>query len=98
MCEIKIVFFVAALFLAATGFCLYERKSGKKVGHHSKIKGESPCKKEYKKYCLNGGECYHLVEKDIVGCNCTWFYGGKRCEKYMWWTQVKRFSLIPDAL
>ena len=26
------------------------------MGHHSEIKTESPCEKEYKKYCLNGGD------------------------------------------
>ena len=86
MCENKIVIFVAALLLAATGFCINQRKSEKKVGHHSEIKSESPCEKEYKKYCLNGGECYHLAEEDFVGYNCTWLYGGTRCERYLWWT------------
>ena len=36
-----------------------------------------------KKYCLNGGDCYYLIDEDIVSCNCTWLYGGKRCEKYI---------------
>ena len=83
MCEIKTVFFVAALLLAATGFCICQVNLGKKVGHHSEIKSESPCEKEYKKYCLNGGEGFYLIEENIGGCNCTWFYGGKRCEKYI---------------
>ena len=83
MCEIKIVLIVAAPLLAATGFCIYQVSSGKKVGHHSEIKSESPCKKEYKKYCLNGGECYNLDYEDIVSCTCTWLYGGKRCEIYL---------------
>ena len=47
MCEIKTVIIVAALLLAATGFCIYQVKS--KVGHHSEIKSEGPCEKEYKK-------------------------------------------------
>ena len=50
------------------------------------IKSESPCEKEYKKFCMNGGGCYYLVDEDVVACNCTWLYGGKRCEKYIWWT------------
>ena len=78
--------FVTALLLAATGFCIYQVNSEKKVGHYSGVKSESPCDKEYKKYCSNGGECYYLVDEDIVACNCTWLYGGKRCEKYLWWT------------
>ena len=86
MCENKTVLLVAASLLAATGFCTNQVKSGKKVGQHSEIKSESPCEKEYKKYCMNGGECYYLVDEDKVSCNCTWLCGGKRCEKYMWWT------------
>ena len=84
MCEIKTLIIVAALLLVATGFCIYQVKSEKKVGHHSEIKNEGPCKKEYKKYCLNGGECFYQVDEDTVACNCTWLYGGERCEKYMW--------------
>ena len=86
MSEIKTWITVAALLLAATGFCINQVNSEKKVGHHSGIKSESPCQKEYKKCCLNGGECYYPVDEDIVACNCTWLYGGKRCEKYMWLT------------
>ena len=82
MCEIKTVICVAASLLAATGFYIYQVKP--KVGHHSEIKSEGPCEKEYKNYCMNGGECFYLVHEDIVACNCTWMYGGKRCEKYMW--------------
>ena len=85
MCEIKTVLFVAALLLAATGFCIYQVNSAKKVGRLSEVKSESPCEKEYKKYCMNRGECYYLVDEDTVACNCTWLYGGERCEKYMWW-------------
>ena len=78
MCEIKTVLIVAALLLAATGLCIYQVKTEKKVGQHSEIKNESACESEYKKYCMNGGECYCLADEDIVGCNCTWLYGRKR--------------------
>ena len=91
MCKVETVLLVAALLLAAFCFCIYQANSEKKVGHHSEIESESPSEKECKKYCLNGGKSYYLVDEDIVGCNCTWLYGGKRCEKYMWWDQV-RFS------
>ena len=84
MCEIKTVSIVAVLLLAAAGFYTYQVNP--KVEQDSEIKSESPCEKEYKKYCMNGGECYYLADEDIVGCNCTWLYGGERCEKYMWWT------------
>ena len=84
MCEIKTVLIFAVLLLAAAGFYTYQVTP--KVGQHCEIKSESPCEKEYKKYCMNGGECYYLVDEDIVACNCTWLNGGKLCEKYMWWT------------
>ena len=84
MCEIKTVIIVAALLLAATGFCIYQVKP--KVEYHSEIKSENPCDEAYKKYCFNGGECFYLVDQDVVACNCTWMYGGKRWEKYMWRT------------
>ena len=49
MCEIETVLILAALLLAATGFCIYQTNSEKKVGHYSEIKSESPCGKEYEK-------------------------------------------------
>ena len=85
MCEIKaLVVSISIILLVAATFCIYQAQTENKVGHHSEIKSESPCKKEYKNYCLNGGECYYLDDEDIAACNCTWMYGGKRCEKYMW--------------
>ena len=59
------------------------------MGQYSEIKSQSPCKNEYNKFCLNGGECFYLLVEDTVGCNFTWFIGGKRCEKYVWWTWVR---------
>ena len=70
MCETKTVLIVAVLLLAATGFCIYQANSKKIVGHYSEIQSEFLAK-EYKKYCLNGSECYYLVDEDIVPCNCT---------------------------
>ena len=75
MFEIKTVINVAALVSAATGLCINQVNSGNKLGHHSEIKKESPCEKEYKNYCLNGCECYYLTDEDIVACKCTWLYG-----------------------
>ena len=46
MCEIKPVIIFAALLLAATGFCIYQVKSGNKVGDQGEIKSETPCGKE----------------------------------------------------
>ena len=79
-----VVVSISIILLVATSFCLYQAHTENKVGHHRKIKSQGPCENEYKKHCLNGGECYYLVDEDIAGCNCTWLYGGKRCERYMW--------------
>ena len=43
------------------------------MGEYSEVKIQKLCEKEYKKYCLNGGDCYNLIDEDTVGCNCTWF-------------------------
>ena len=84
MCEIKTESIVAVLLLAAAGVYTYQVNSEAKVGQHSEIKIESSCEKENKKFCLNGGECFYPVDEDIAARNCTWMYGGKLCEKYMW--------------
>ena len=82
MCEIKTVPVSVCLNLLVTAcFCMYWVCLEKKVGQNSEIKIQSPCANEYKKYCLNGGERSYLTYKDFVGCNCTWLYGGKLCEK-----------------
>ena len=79
MCETKaVIASMSLILLVAASFGLYEAHTENKVGHHSKIKKQCPCENEYRKYCLNGGECYYLVDEDFVGCNCTWLYGGKR--------------------
>ena len=84
MCETKaIVVSISLILLVAAIFSTYQAHTENEVGHHSKIKSQGPCENEYKKYCLNGGECCYLVDEDVVGCNFTWLYGGKRCEKYM---------------
>ena len=56
MCEIKTVKIGAALLITATGFCIYQVNSEKKVGRNSYLKSESPFETEYRSYCLNGGE------------------------------------------
>ena len=87
MCEIKTVLASVCLILLVTAcFCIHQVYLEKKVGHHSKIESQTPCENEYTKYFLNGGECFYLVDEEIVGCNCTWLYGGKRCEKFLQWT------------
>ena len=89
MCETKaVVLSISLILLVAASFCIYQAHTENKVGQHTEIKSESPCEKEFKKYCMNGGECYYLVDEDILACNCTWLYGGERYERYMWWTLV----------
>ena len=86
MCETKaIVVSISSMSMVAASFFSYQTHTENELGHYSEIKSQGPCENDYKKYCLNGGMCYFLVDEDIVGCNCTWLYGGKRCEKYMWW-------------
>ena len=73
MCETKaVVVSISLILLVAAIFCIYQAHTENKMGGHSEIKSESPCEKEYKKYCMNEGECYYLVDEDIVACNCTW--------------------------
>ena len=83
MCEIKTVIIVAVLLLAADGFYTYQVNPKWDNIEKSKVKLLA---KKSTKYYENGGECYYLVDEDILACNCTWLYGRKRCEKYMWWT------------
>ena len=72
------------ILLVAASFCICQVHSEKKVGYHSEIRIESPCKNECKKYCLNGGESFYLVDQDTLGCNCIWLYAGECCENEMW--------------
>ena len=86
MCETKaVIVSISNILLGAASFCIYQAHTENKMGHHSKIKNQGPYENEYKKNSLNGGDCYYPVVEDIIGCNCTWLYGGKQCEKYMWW-------------
>ena len=73
MCETKVVVVsISIVLLVAASFCIDQSHTENKVGHHSNIKSQGPVENEYRKYCLNDGECYYLVDEDIVGCNCTW--------------------------
>ena len=77
MCEAKAgVVSISIILLLPARFgiyqTLYQTHTENKVGHHSKNKSQGPCQNEYKNYCLNGGQCYYLVDADFLGCNCTW--------------------------
>ena len=90
MCETKAVVASISLFLrVASSFCINQaHKKEKKVGQHSGVKSQSPRRNRYQKYFLNGRECFYLIDESFIGCICTWLYGGKRCENYIWWNQV----------
>ena len=78
MCERKTVLISVSLILpVAASFCINQTHKENELGHQNKIKSEN----EYKMYCLNGGKRYYLVDEGFVGCNYTWLFGGKRCEK-----------------
>ena len=84
MCEMnKVLVSVCLILLVTSSFCMYWVYREKKMGQYREIKIQNPCEIE-SKYCLNGGECYNLIDEDIVGC--TWLYGRKRCERFIWWT------------
>ena len=43
------------------------------------------CSPECRGYCLNGGKCVRLTDPPVVECFCKSLYGGKRCEKFLWY-------------
>ena len=74
MCETKaIVVPISIKLQVAASSWIHQAHTEINVGQHSKIKSQRSCENEYKNYCLNGGNCYYQVDKDIVGCKCTWF-------------------------
>ena len=84
MCEIKTILVSVCLILLVTAsFCMYWVYPEKNVGQYSEIIIQKSFENESKKYCLNGGECSYLIDEDIVGCNCIWLFGGKRCEIFL---------------
>ena len=67
MCETKAVLvWISISFLVAASLCIYQAHSENEMGLHSKIKSQGPCQNEYKKNCLSGGECYYLVDEDLL--------------------------------
>ena len=59
---------ISLISLVAASFCIYQAHTKNKVGHHSEFKTQCRCKKEDKKFCLNGSESCYLLDEDIVGC------------------------------
>ena len=73
MCETKaVVVSISLILLVAAKFWIYQTHTENKVGQHREIISESPCEKKYKNHCMNGEECYYLVDENIVACICTW--------------------------
>ena len=82
MCQTKAVLVSLSLsLLVAASFSIYQAHTENKVVHQSEIKSQGPRENEYKKLCLNGGECYYLFGEDNVGRDCTWLKGAKQCPK-----------------
>ena len=48
---------------------------------------ETSCTDYYEGYCMNGGTCVYLIDEKTEACQCAPNYGGKPCEKWMWWHQ-----------
>ena len=63
----------------------YTEKNGKPKRNQKQTLFEN----EYQQHRLNGAENYCLKDQDSVGGNCTWLCEGKRCEKHLWWGQVR---------
>ena len=53
----EVVVSISLILIVAASCCIYQAHTENKLGHHSEIKSEISCKNEYKKFCLNGGEC-----------------------------------------
>ena len=45
----------------------------------------SICPPQYDGFCMNEGQCYFPVEVNQASCLCKTDYGGRRCEKYLWY-------------
>ena len=43
------------------------------------------CAKDSEGYCQNGGLCFIVEDVGVIACQCPDHYGGKRCEKYLWY-------------
>ena len=90
MCQTKTLLVLLPLYLLiAASFCIDRGRIENKLGNQSEIESQGPCKNEYKKYCLNGGECFYLDDKKFVGSNCSLLYREELRENYMWWDYVK---------
>ena len=73
MCETKAALVsLSLILLVAATLCIYQEHTENEMRHHSIIKIQCPCENEYKKYCLDGGKCYYVIDADIIVCNCTW--------------------------
>ena len=74
---------LSVILLVAASFYIYQVHTEKKMGHRNENRSPSRCEEEYKTYSLNGGECFYLVDGDIVGYSFRWLNGVQCCENYM---------------
>ena len=51
----------------------------------SPTRNGTTCAKDSEGYCQNGGICFIVEDVGVIACQCPDHYGGKRCEKYLWY-------------
>ena len=73
-----ILVLLSLVLLLAQSFSIQQAHTQNKMGHSSDLKSKGPCENDYKKYCLNSGECYYQVDEDSIGCNCIKMNGKNR--------------------
>ena len=51
----------------------------------SPTRNGTTCAKDSEGYCQNGGICFIVEDVGVIACQGPDHYGGKRCEKYLWY-------------
>ena len=80
-------------FIGYVFWMLFQVPSESAVPNATSVTTESPltaspnlsCPSESVTYCLNGGTCYIPIDVGVLACLCQKDYGGKRCEKFLWY-------------
>ena len=80
MCETIAKVVVALIIGLNVSLFIYQVNTTENVGQNL-----DPCATNYKDYCMIEGECFSFVEENVIGCLCPPLYGGKRCDKFLWW-------------
>ena len=61
----------------------------KTVGSHSEVKSQSPCENENKKFFINGGKCFYILDEDIASCNFSGCIEEKAIKILCGWTNLE---------